>query len=137
MAHIRLPSLSVKHEGPGTVLVVRGTVVVVGARLVVVRRVVGVRAVVGGGVVGAATGATVVEVTGSVVVGSERGGDEVLVGLSALPPDEQAVAANRLARAAAEAMPSRRSHGRRRPRRLQARAVTTGPIPRCAAMARG
>ena len=148
MAHDTLPSLSVKHEGPGTVLVVRGTVVVVVARLVVVRRVVVVRAVVGGGVVGAATGTTVVEVAGSVVVGSERGGEEVLVGSErggeevlvgapALPPDEQAVAANRLARAAAEAMPSRRSHGRRRPRRLQALAVTTGPIPRCAAMARG
>ncbi len=139
MAHTSLPSASVKHDDPGTVLVGTGTgtVVLVVARLVVVRRVVVVRAVVGGGVVGAATGATVVESANSVVVGSERGGDEVLVGASALPPDEQAVAANRLARAAAEAMPSRRSHGRRRPRRLQARAVTTCPIPRCAAMARG
>jgi len=131
----------VKHDDPGTVLVVAGTVVLVLARLVVVRRVVVGRAVVGRAVVGgrdvgAATGATVVEVTGS-VVGSERGGDEVLVGASALPLDEQAVAANRLARAAAEAMPSRRSHGRRRPRRLQARAITTGPTPRCAAMAGG
>jgi len=112
-------------------------VVVVAARLVVVRRVVVVRAVVGGGAFGAATGATVVDVAGSVVVGSETGSTEVLVGASVLPPDEQAVAANRLARAAAEAMPSRRSHGRRRPRRLQARAVTTGPIPRSAAMAGG
>ena len=112
-------------------------VVVVVARLVVMRLVVVVRAVVGGGVVGTDTGTTVVESTGSVVVGSVTGGDEVLVGPSALPPDEHAVAANRLARAAAEAMPSRRSHGRRRPRRLQAPAVTTGPIPRCAAIAGG
>jgi len=117
------------------VLVARGTVVVVLARLVVVRLVVVVRAVVGGGVVGTDTGTTAVESTGSVVVDSETGSEEVLAGPTG--SDEHAVAANRLARAAAEAMPSRRSHGRRRPRRLQAPAVTTGPIPRCAAIAKG
>ena len=116
-------------------MVVDCTLVVAG-RVLVVRRVVVVRAVDGGGG-GTVAGTSVDAAVPDVDVSSGGGGNRVVGGSSALPLDPQAVAANRLARAAAEAMPSRRSHGRRRPRRLQARAITTGPIPPCAAMARG
>lgn len=135
---VRPSALVVQDASPPGGLMKVGSVVVTAVVSVgpAVPRVVSVLRVVrglGGGVEVATTVAATAVVAGTAEVDGAEVGADVVVASLALPSAPQAVAAKRLASAAAEAMASRRR--RRCPWRLQPRAVSASPVVRSSAMA--